>query len=303
LYSLRDARGFFISLLVLVFLMGCGGEHQERYVEAAELSYPGDYWQPAGVAVNEEDTVAVADISEMSAVHLFDGSGVHTSTVGGMGKEPGELFVPIDVAFGPDRNLYVAEFGTKRVSVFAPDGTFIKAFGGDALGKPFGVAAGGDGTVYVVDADPPELFVFGADGEVKGRWGEHLGLTGPEDIAYADGRLAVVDSAGGRVVVTDEAGKTLREIIPTGDPVPMPLEAAWGVDGELFVLAHARTDDAERGLESCVLIYDSDGRLSERVDVEMPSPGALAVDSHGGIFIADGPAHSVKVYAKREVKE
>jgi DNA-binding beta-propeller fold protein YncE len=303
LYSLRDAKGFFISSLVLVFLMGCGGERRERYVEVAELSYPGDYWQPAGVAVNEEDAVAVADISEMSAVHLFDGSGVHFATVGGMGKEPGELFVPIDVAFGTDGNLYAAEFGTKRVSVFSSDGTFIKALGEEALAKPFGVAAAGDGTVYVVDADPPELFVFDTDGGVKGRWGERLGLTGPEDVAYADGRLAVVDSAGGRVVVTDEAGKTLREIVPAGDPAPMPLEAAWGPDGELFVLAHARAADAERGLESCVLVYDGDGKLSERVDVDMPSPGALAVDSHGGIFIADGPAHSVKVYAKREVKE
>lgn len=303
MYLVRNAKGFFFSSFVLIFLIGCGGEQRESYVEVAELSYPGDYWQPAGVAINEENTVAVADISEISAVHFFDDSGVHFATVGGMGKEPGELFVPVDVAFGPDGNLYVAEFGTKRVSVFSPDGTFIKAFGEDALGKPFGVAADDDGTVYVVDVDPSDLLVFGANGEVKGRWGERLGLIGSEDIAYADGRLAVVDSAGGRVVVTDEAGKMLREIVPAGDPAPMPVEAAWGPDGELFVLAHTRAADAERGLESYVLIYDSDGKLSERVDVDLPSPGALAIDSHGGIFIGDGPAHSVKVYAKREVGE
>ncbi|UCE27072.1 MAG: NHL repeat-containing protein [Candidatus Coatesbacteria bacterium] len=286
----------------MVTLIGCGAERRGRYVEVAELSYPGDYWQPSGVAINDEDTVAVADISEMSVVHLFDGSGVLYATIGRMGKEPGELFVPVDAAFGPDGNLYVAEFGTKRVSVFEPDGVFLRVFGEDVLETPFGVAAGAGDTVYVVNADPPELLVFGTGGEIKDRWGERLGLVGPEDVAYRDGRLAVVDSAGGRVIVTDGDGNVLHEVVPLGDPAPMPVEAAWEPEGRLFVLARGRANEEERALVSCVLVYDEDGKLLERVDVDLPSPGALAVDSHGGIFIADGPAHSVKVYARREVE-
>jgi DNA-binding beta-propeller fold protein YncE len=288
---------WFIALLI-----GCGGKTTERYVEVAELSYPDDYWQPAGVAINGDDVVAVADISEISSVHLFDDSGVHYASLAGMGKKPGELFVPVDVAFDVAGNLYVAEFGTGRVSVFSSDGTFLTAFGDGVLGKPFGVAARDRDTVYVIDADPPDLVVFDGDGNVKRRWGERLKLVGPEDVSYADGRLAVVDSAGGRVIITDEAGKILREIVPAGDPAPMPVEAAWGPDGDLFVLVHRRAADAEGALESYVLIYDG-GELVERVDVDMPSPGALAIDSHGGIFIADGPAHAVKIYARREVEE
>jgi DNA-binding beta-propeller fold protein YncE len=298
--SRRYSRVFATALIFL--FIGCGGKSAERYVEVAELSYPDDYWQPAGVAINGDDTVAVADISEISSVHLFDASGVHYASVGRMGKEPGELFVPVDVAFDTAGNLYVAEFGTGRVSVFSPDEAFVTTFGDGVLGKPFGVAARDRNEVYVIDADPPDLVVFDGVGNVKERWGERLKLVGPEDVSYADGRLAVVDSAGGRVVITDEAGKTLREIVPAGDPAPMPVEAAWGPDGELFVLVHRRAVDAESALESYVLIYDG-GELVERVDVDLPSPGALAVDSHGGIFIADGPAHTVKIYAKREVEE
>jgi DNA-binding beta-propeller fold protein YncE len=303
LYVSRKLINARLSAFVLLFLVGCGGERTERYVEVAELSYPGDYWQPAGVAVNEDDTVAVADISEISSVHLFDDSGIHYATVGGMGKEHGELFVPVDVAFDTAGNLYVAEFGTKRVSAFSSDGEFITVLGENELEKPFGVAGGDAGVVYVIDADPPDLVVFDGDGNVKGRWGDRLELVGPEDVAYADGRLAVVDSAGGRVVITDEAGTVVREIIPSGDPVPMPVEAAWGPDGELFVLVHRRAADAERALEGYVLAYDGEGEFVERVDVDLPSPGALAVDSHGGIFVADGPAHSVKIFAKREMEK
>ncbi len=297
----RYSNVFAVGFIIL--LIGCGGERPERYVEVAELSYPGDYWQPAGVAINDDNTVAVADISEISSVHLFDGSGVHYASVGGMGKEPGELFVPVDVAFDTAGNLYVAEFGTKRVSVFSSDGGFLTAFGDDVLEKPFGVAAGERDTVYVIDADPPDLVVFDGEGYVKERWGERLDLAGPEDVAFGDNRLAVVDSAGGRVIITDETGKILREIVPAGDPAPMPVEAAWGPNGELFVLVHRRAADAERALESYILIYDGEGELIERVDVDSPSPGALAVDSHGGIFIADGPVHAVKIFAKREVEE
>jgi DNA-binding beta-propeller fold protein YncE len=53
-------------------------------------------------------------------------------------------------------HVFVADFYNNRVQKFAPDGTFLTAFGepGDGAGQldhPIAVAVGEDDTVFVVD--------------------------------------------------------------------------------------------------------------------------------------------------------
>jgi hypothetical protein len=51
----------------------------------------------------------------------------------GNGGAAGQLSSPTDVDLDPGGNLYVSETGNDRVSVFAPDGSFIWAFGYDVI--------------------------------------------------------------------------------------------------------------------------------------------------------------------------
>ena len=60
------------------------------------------------------------------------------------------------LAVGPDGNLFVADFYNDRIQKFAPDGTFLTAFGesGDGTGQfghPMAVTVTDDGTVFVAD--------------------------------------------------------------------------------------------------------------------------------------------------------
>ena len=53
---------------------------------------------------------------------------------GGYGKEPGQFVWPSGIALDSDRNIYVTDAWTDRVSVFTVDGDFIRSFGSSGHG-------------------------------------------------------------------------------------------------------------------------------------------------------------------------
>jgi hypothetical protein len=56
---------------------------------------------------------------------------VPLAQVGSFGSGAGQLKDPLSVALDGAGNLYVADTVNDRISVFGPDGTFIRAFGWD----------------------------------------------------------------------------------------------------------------------------------------------------------------------------
>jgi sugar lactone lactonase YvrE len=104
------------------------------------------------------------------------GPGVNVCTVsclpGESGSNPGALSSPYGLAIGPDGNVYIAENGNSRISVFSSSGQFLRSFGspGNGAGNlsgPYGVAVAPDGTVYVADTFNYRLSVFGSDGSFR----------------------------------------------------------------------------------------------------------------------------------------
>jgi DNA-binding beta-propeller fold protein YncE len=64
----------------------------------------------------------------------------------------GGLSAPIDLAHGPDGNIYVASRGTNSVIRYTPSGQLLGTFvtaGSGGLSSPFGLAFGPDGNLYV----------------------------------------------------------------------------------------------------------------------------------------------------------
>jgi DNA-binding beta-propeller fold protein YncE len=60
------------------------------------------------------------------------------------------------IAIGPEGNVFVADFYNDRVQKFAPDGTFLIAFGETGIGPgqlrhAMAVAVAEDGSVFVAD--------------------------------------------------------------------------------------------------------------------------------------------------------
>ncbi len=159
------------------------------------------------------------------------------SSLGSFGAGAGELDAPRGVAIGPDGTAYVAENEGNRVSVFAADGSFVRAMGkgvspggGDvctgatgcqtglddgsdeALPSPFGVALGPEGRLFVSDLGNNRVVVYDADGTLNYFFGTAV-LDEPRGIEFdRSGLLHVANSGDNRIDAFTPGGAFVRGI-------------------------------------------------------------------------------------------
>ena len=123
--------------------IGAGGLGDDKYV-----------W-PAGVAVDEEETVYISD-EYQQRIFIFDGEGNPLGKWGTAGSGPGELNGPCGLAFDRENNFYVVDSLNHRVQTFTKDGTFLRGWGRYGSGEgefnmPWGITLDSNGAVYVAD--------------------------------------------------------------------------------------------------------------------------------------------------------
>jgi DNA-binding beta-propeller fold protein YncE len=289
----------YYTITALLLALSCTPKERPRfYADIGRLNFPEDSWEPAAVAFALDETVYVADSSMNCAVQVFNAEGLYIGGIGGLGKGPGKLFVPTDVAVGPKGNIYVAEFGTHRVSIFGRDGTFRKTVGERYLAGPLGVAVGRDGKIYVADAEGGGLLVFSADGEHLETWGEERETGQILDVAVAaDGSVAFAPSGTGDVAFFPGYGGGPVRLKGAEEPTFVATEVAFGPGGDFFILGR-RTDEGGTA-ENIVKRLSSGGELLEEVELTLTSPTGLAVAADGTMYVADGTRHEVRIYRPR----
>jgi DNA-binding beta-propeller fold protein YncE len=111
--------------LKLLRKIGTGGHKHE-------LTTPGDFSKPAGVAVDAEGNLYVADTMN-NRVEIFDADGQFISTFGKAGDGPGYFARPKGIAIDSDGHIWVADGVQDRVQVFNKDGQLLISFGGHGL--------------------------------------------------------------------------------------------------------------------------------------------------------------------------
>ena len=98
-----------------------------------ELTTPGDFSKPTGLAVDKDGNLYVADTMN-DRIEIFDADGQFISTFGKNGDGPGFFARPKGVAIDSDGHIWVADGMQDRVQVFTHDGTQLCiAFGGHGL--------------------------------------------------------------------------------------------------------------------------------------------------------------------------
>lgn len=97
-----------------------------------ELTTPGDFSKPAGVAVDAEGNLYVADTMN-DRIEIFDADGLFISTFGKNGDGPGYFSRPKGVAIDSDGHIWVADGMQDRVQVFNKEGQLLIAIGGHGL--------------------------------------------------------------------------------------------------------------------------------------------------------------------------
>jgi sugar lactone lactonase YvrE len=97
-----------------------------------ELTTPGDFSKPTGVAVDAEGNLYVADTYN-NRIEIFDADGQFISTFGKAGDGPGYFSRPKGVAIDGDNHIWVADGQQDRVSVFNREGQLLISLGGHGL--------------------------------------------------------------------------------------------------------------------------------------------------------------------------
>ena len=97
-----------------------------------ELTTPGDFAKPTGVAVDKEGNLYVADTLN-DRIEVFDADGGFIRAWGKNGDGPGYFARPKGVAIDTDGHIWVADGMQDRVQVFTPEGQLLITMGGHGL--------------------------------------------------------------------------------------------------------------------------------------------------------------------------
>ena len=90
----------------------------------------------SGVAFDNADNLYILDAGN-NRVLVFDARGKFVRKIGKKGGGPGELMTPVGLAITKDGYIAVSDLGRPGVSLFKPDGSFVKnLMMGDSLGFP-----------------------------------------------------------------------------------------------------------------------------------------------------------------------
>jgi sugar lactone lactonase YvrE len=249
------------------------------------------FWAPFGVAADAADNIYVAD-SANNTIRKITPDGV-VSTLAGLaghaGSDDGTRSTarfrnPWGVAVDGLGNVFVADLSNETIRKITPAGKVTTLAGqagesgnADGVGasarfdNPFAVAVDNAGDVYVADSANDtvrRITEAGAVVTVAGLSGYAGYGDGNADTArFFNPQGLAVDNAG-NIYVADTGNNTIRKITPAGVVSTLP---------EL-----AMPDDAADQADA---------------SVQLKSPGGVAVDKAGNIYIADTNNHCVRKIA------
>ena len=209
-------------------------------------------------------------------------------------QKTGLFSFPQDLALDSAGNVYVTDYGNRRIQKFDNDGNFLHTWGtkGSENGQfqvPAGIAIGND-FVYVVDNDLNRVQKFDTFGKYITQWGSKGTESGqfllPQNIADdPNGDVYVADTGNSRIQKFSADGKFLLSWGSSGlgnGQFLNPRGVAADSQGSIYV-----SDSGNYRIQK----FTSDGVFLKSFDVSSGSslryPQGLDVDSSGNIYVAD----------------
>lgn len=165
-----------------------------------------------GIALDSTGLIYVSDVSN-GCLQVFQSDlGAWMRKVGSKGERPGQFQLPAGLAVDRLNQIYCADYGTSRISIFNKAGIYVRSFGGkgsqDGLfNVPRAVAIDKNDKIYVLDSLNHRVQVFGPTGDwlctIGGRGGEPGKFIGPSDLSISTDNdlLYVADKGNKRVQV------------------------------------------------------------------------------------------------------
>jgi DNA-binding beta-propeller fold protein YncE len=261
-------------------------------------SVDGTFYQPSGVAVDDEDFVYVVD--SRPRIQVFRPEGDFVSSFGSWGYGPGELGVPHDVATDRGR-VYVVDSNHQGVSVFHRTGDFLDYWAIDETpdGSPLALSAlapDADGNLHVL-VTRSRVDVFDVDGQLVRSWGEAGPAPGQLDLALdlvvVGDTVFIVDFAKRSILNFDRSGRYLGVFGALPESVTFPIRLS-ATPEEHIILSTQRM----------LFEYDETGTVivEWNTDAQCPSPFEdlrdVCSDARGTLFVADAGAQRILAFSQ-----
>ena len=254
---------------------------------------------PWGVAVNEQDEIAVSDLGNHE-IHLSRSDGTHIKSFGGKGAQYGEFDWPSGTAYRGD-NIIVADRGNDRVQVLSRQGGYLRHFGGEGsldhqFNFPLGLSVNSDGNIIVADKNNKLIKIFSADGQFVHKLGTEGSFTEPFHCIQHDNYLIVLDNGDHSVKLFDRKGNFLHKFGKKGN-----------ADGE-FNSPHCLSMDKAGHLLVCdtfnhrVQVFDLSGKFVAKFGSKgsgigkFNAPISAAVLSDGKIVVSDINNNRIQIF-------
>jgi tripartite motif-containing protein 71 len=312
----KQTKTYLFGLVILAFLLagcasqtpgGTGVTSEPQWTSTPDISIPDVQLKlirtidgganslslPIDLAIDSHGHLYIL-ASRTNQIQVFDPSGKFLQMWGKTGTGNGEFNFynqnpEMDagaVAIDANDNIYVLDTLNYRVQKFMADGTYISQWGVKGRGDgqflfPIGIAVDMQGNVTVTDEETGVIQKFDSNGKFLSKLNQQDfggGHLGPLAIG-ADGTMYVADNYRTRFII-------FKDGIYTGE-VNVEQES-WNMrvdsKGNIFVVS-----------EGLVVKYDSSGKHVYRF-TGLKTPGAVAVDANGLIYISDIDTNTVKVF-------
>jgi DNA-binding beta-propeller fold protein YncE len=221
------------------------------------------------------------------------------------GEGANQVKRPVGVAIGPDRRVYVVDFGNKRVSIFTNAGRYLSSFNtvadGKKLSNPVHLVIKGN-EVWVTDRRLRSISVFDLEGKF-------LRTFEPRNEKLNWTPLALGFDNKGQLRVTDVGSTTEHRVIFFSEDGSRT--AMFGKTAQATNLADSPGDflfPNGVAVDKANNVYISDGD-NRRVQVFSPEgafksfidasgvPRGIAIDAKDRLYVVDALANAVEVYA------
>ncbi|MBD3184157.1 hypothetical protein GF312_17870 [Candidatus Poribacteria bacterium] len=308
---------YLICLIALFFVISCSKTEQPRIVpsvipeESPRLlgvnhlySIKGYFSSPAGIAVEPDKTIYVADAG-MDIIYILDGEGNMIDSTGRFGWRTGEFIKPMDLALDNRLTLYIADTGNDRIQKMnLVSKTFKVILGKDDvkltesinLSAPESVAVDSSGSIYLTDTLNNRILKVDTLGrlqmEIKGSGGNKHQLVNPQGIAVDRmGNIYLANTDKHQIHKLDFSG-TLLDIWgqegTSESQFQYPTDLALDKFGNLYVL-----DQGNRRIQ----VFDSQGTfLIQFGKVILTKPIGVAVDNGLRVYVTDSESASIEIF-------
>ena len=257
---------------------------------------------PWGVAVNDQDEVAVTDCGN-DRVSMFSSDGTHLilRTFGRYGKNNGAFWTPTGIGFDSHGNIVVADSGNHRVQVFDRNGNFLSKFGqqgsrDNQLKFPGGLSINGNGDIIVADTGNQLIKIFSSSRSYLRKFGGAGSLVKPFHCIQHGQYFIVSDDGDHSIKKFDLEGKFISKCGKQGNK-----------DGE-FNQPRCLSVNKEGLLMVCdsqnhrVQVFELSGKFVTKFGSEgsgrgeFKSPFSTAILSDGRIVVCDCNNHRIQVF-------